>query len=124
MPKEHTLFEKSLILLLTLSLIGFFSFKTGSLKEICDYILSGSILLNMVSKTSRFWNLINSKTRLVWCLAIVLVILGGTMYIYHHQLIWLISFLAGVILFTTSMTSIYRRLTNEEVKENASQIND
>lgn len=78
----------------------------------------------MISKTIRFWDLIDSKNRLVWCVAIVMVILSTVAYIYQHQKIWLISSLAGVFIYYTSMISTYKRLSTQEVKPETREVND
>lgn len=92
MYKNATVLEKVLIVVMSLSLLGFGFFKHGTIREVFNYSLQISILFILISQTIRTWYLATSITKTLFLSSILLLIAGII-------LSELINREAGVILF-------------------------
>jgi hypothetical protein len=113
-PKENTRFEKLMTFNIVVSLIGLFAFKKGIIKQISDILLVLSIILNMLSKTTRFWNLLPPKLKALWVISIFLAVTGSVLFMVLQQGKWTTAFAVGVVVHTFSVISFYKQLKNQK----------
>lgn len=114
LPKEHSTFEKFLIVLITISFVSYCIFRNTPIKMVCNIGLYSSVLLNMMSKAIRVFNWISVKTKLLWWLSIALTAVGGGLFIYTGQTIWSIALVVAIVFFTINNTSVYKKLVAQK----------
>jgi len=109
MYKESTTLEKFLIVIMTLSLIGYIFLKKVPLRDMLDFLIGISIFLILFSRTWRFWKSINLTMKAVFLLPLLLVLIGAFIFRLQDRMTGLIVFLPGPLVHTFLFEKVLRQ---------------
>jgi len=113
MPVENSRFEKLMSFIILTSLIALFAFKKAPMRQTFNFLLAGSIIANMVSKTIRFWPLLSQALKTLCIITIMFALAGAGLFMALLQGKWSTLFVIGVLVHTFSLMFFYKKLKGE-----------
>lgn len=114
MKTEHNKLERAMAIGITFCFIGYLSFPEGLINRISEGLLIASAGLYMLSKTIRFWKLVDNTIKLLWVFAILVFIAGELLPVWLHDKTWQLLSLAALLIFSLSVNRAYQQLLREE----------